>query len=186
MEKGRRRGGRVRQSGPSRQKQYGKGHTERTEAVRLKLACVGVGQRRLRLNLADRNPPTKSRQQHHKPHHGRPKSRTKTMQNRSKMCRILSPNRFGTLRLAKIAFGRLLARYFGRLKCARAAPRAVWGCPGAAKSTWKTFPGAPRTFKNAPGELLRRAWRPFVLASVAQDARGSIFGSFRDQISTFF
>ena len=186
MEKGRRRGGRVRQSGPSRQKQYGKGHTERTEAVRLKLACVGVGQRRLRLNLADRNSPTKSGQQHHKPHHGRPKSRTKTIQNRSKMCRKSSPNRSGTLRLAKIALGRFLERYFGCQKCARAAPRAVLGCPGAAKSTWKTFLGAPKTFKNAPCELLRRAWNPFVLASVAQDARGSIFGGFRDEISMFF
>ena len=140
----------------------------------------------MRLNLADVTPPTKSRQQHHKPHHGRPKSRTKTIQNRSKMYRKSSPNHSGTLRLAKIAFGRLLARYFGRLKCAQAVPRAVLGCTGAAKSTWKTFLGAPRTFKNAFGELLRRAWRPFVLASVAQDARGSIFGSFRDQISTFF
>ena len=145
-----------------------------------------MGQRRLRLNLEDRNPPTKSRQQHHKPHHGRPESRTKTIQNRSKMCRKSSPNRSGTLRLAKIAFGRFLERYFGRQKCARAAPRAVLGCPGAAKSSWKTFLGAPRTFKNAFGELLRRVCRPFVLASVAQDARGSIFGSFRGQISTFF
>ena len=145
-----------------------------------------MGQRRLRLNLADRNPPTKSRQQHHKPHHGRPKSRTKTIQNRSKMCRKSSPNRSGTLKLAKIALRRFLERYLGRQKCARVAPRAVLGCPGAAKSTRKTFLGAPRTFKNAFGELLRRAWRPFVLASVAQDARGSIFGSFRDQISVFF
>ena len=135
---------------------------------------------------ADRSPPTKSRQQHNKPHHGRPKSRTKTTQNRSKMCRKSSPNRFGTLRLAKIALGRLLERYFGRQKCAQAAPRAVLGCSGAAKSTWKTFLGAPRTFKNAFGELLRCAWRPFVLASVAQDARGLIFGSFRDQISMIF
>ena len=101
------------------------------------------------------------------------------------MYRKSSPHRSGTLRLAKIAFGRLLERYFGRQKYARAAPRAVLGCPGAAKSTWKTFLGAPRTFKNAFGELLRRAWRPFVLVSVAQDARGSIFGNFRDQISTF-
>ena len=145
-----------------------------------------MGQRRLRLNLADRNPPTKFRQQHHKPHHGRPKSRTKTIQNRSKMRRKSSPNRSGTLKLAKIALGRFLERYLGRQKCARVAPRAVLGCPGAAKSTWKTFLGAPRTFKNASGELLRRVWSPFVLASVAQDARGSIFGSFRDQISTFF
>ena len=145
-----------------------------------------MGQRRLQLNLADNNLPTESRQQHHEPHHGRPKSRTKTLHNRSKMCRILSPNRSGTVRVAKIALGRLLVRCFGHQMCARAAPRAVLGCPGAAKSTWKTFLGAPRTFKNAFGELLRRAWRPFVLASVAQDACGSIFERFRDQISTFF
>ena len=151
-----------------------------------KINFVGVGQRRLRLNLADGSPPTKSRQQHHKPHHVRPKSRTKTIQNRSNMCRKSSPNRSETLKLAQIAFGRFLERYFGRQKCAQAAPRAVLGCPGAAKITWKTFLGAPRTFKNAFGELLRRAWSPFLLASVAQDARGSIFGGFRDQISTFF
>ena len=170
----------------ARRKQYGKGHTERTEAVRLKLACVGVGQRRLRLNLADRNSPTKSGQQHHKPHHGRPKSRTKTIQNRSKMCRKSSSNRSGMLRLAKIALERFLERYFGCQKCARAPPRAVLGCPGAARSTRKTFLGAPRTFKKAPGELLRRAWSPFVLASVAQNTRGWIFGGFRHQILTFF
>ena len=170
----------------AREGQYGKGHTEGTEAVRLKQSCVGVGQRRLRLNLADRNSPTKSGQQHHKPHHGRLKSRTNTVQNRSKMCRKSSPNRSGMLRLAKIALGRFLERYFGCQKRARAPPRAVLGRPGAAKSTRKTFLGAPRTFRNAFGELLRRAWRPFVLASVAQDARGSIFGSFRDQISTVF
>ena len=145
-----------------------------------------MGQRRLRLNLADGSPPTKSRQQHHKPHHGRPKSRTKTIQNRSKMCRKSSPNRSGTLKLAKIAFGRFLERYLGRQKCARAAPRAVLGCPGVVIITWKMFLGAPKTFKNAPCELLRRAWSPFVLASVAQDARASIFGGFGDQISMFF
>ena len=39
----------------AREGQSGKGHMERTEAVRLKKACVGVGQRRLQLNLADRN-----------------------------------------------------------------------------------------------------------------------------------
>ena len=96
------------------------------------------------------NPPTKSRQQHHKPHHGRPKSRTKTIQNRSKMCRKSSPNRSGTLKLAKIALGRFLKRYFGSQKCARAAPRAVLGCPGAAKSAWKTLLGAPRTLQKTP------------------------------------
>ena len=60
------------------------------------------------------------------------------------------------------------------------------GMPRGCQKHPKTFLGAPRTFKNAFGELLRRAWGPFVLASVAQDARGSIFGSFRDQISVFF
>ena len=148
--------------------------------------CVGMGQHRLQLNLADKNLPTKSRQQHHEPHHGRPKSRTKTLQNRSKMCRILSPNRSGTVRVAKIALGRLLVRCFGHQMCARAAPRAVLGCPGVVIITWKMFLGAPKTFKNAPCELLRRAWSPFVLASVAQDARALIFGGFGDQISMFF
>ena len=144
-----------------------------------------MGQRRLQLNLADKSPPTESRQQHHEPRHGRPKSRTKTIQNRSKMCRILSPNRSGTVRVAKIALGRLLVRCFGHQTCARAAPRVVLGCPGVVKITWKMFLGAPKTFKNAPCELLRRAWSPFVLASVAQDARALIFRGLGDQISMF-
>ena len=116
-----------------------------------------------------------------------PRTSEKSSENYTKsMCRKSSPNRSGTLRLAKIALGRFLERYFGRPKCARASPRAVLGSPGVAKNAWKTFPGAPRTFKNAPGKLQRCAWSPFVLASAAQDARGSIFGSFRDQISMFF
>ena len=152
MEKGRRRGGRVRQSGPSRQKQYGKGHTERTEAVRLKLACVGVGQRRLRLNLADRNSPTKSGQQHHKPHHGRPKSRTKTIQNRSKMCRKSSPNRSGMLRLAKICpwtvFGTIL--WMSKVR------------PGPSKSGLGMPRGCQKHPENVSGcakDVQKRVWR---------------------------
>ena len=123
----------------AREGQYGKGHTERTEAVLLKKACVGVGQRRLRLNLADGSPPTKSRQQHHKPHHGRPKSRTKTIQNRSKMCRKSSPNRSGTLRLAKIAFG----RFWNDILDAKSAPGPLqersWDAPGLPKAPGKRF-----------------------------------------------
>ena len=140
----------------------------------------------MQLNLADKNLPTESRQQHHEPHHGRPKSRTKTLQNRSKMCRILSPNRSGTVRVAKIALGRLLVRCFGHQMCARAAPRAVLGCPGVVIITWKMFLGAPKTFKNAPCELLRRAWSPFVLASVAQNARGLILKVLAMKFQRFF
>ena len=82
--------------------------------------------------------------------------------------------------------GRLLVRCFGRQKRAQGAPRAFLGRPGPAKRAWETLPGAPKMFKKAPGELPRRTWSPFVLASAAQDARRLIFEGFCDEISKFF
>ena len=37
-----------------------------------------------------------------------------------------------------------------------------------------------------PGELQRRTWSPFVSASAAQNALGSIFEGFRGEIPMFF
>ena len=101
-----------------------------------------MGQRRLRLNLADRNPPTKSRQQHHKPHHGRPKSRTKTIQNRSKMCRKSSPNRCWTV------FGTILW-----------TPKVR---PGRSKSGLGMPRGCQKHLENVSGcakDVQKRVWR---------------------------
>ena len=113
-------------------------------------------------------------------------SQPKMLENRSKIGRKSSPNRSLTARVTKIAPGRLLARRFGRPKRARAAPRALLGCPRAAKSAWRAFLGVPRTIKNAAGEPLGRNWSPFVLASAANHALGSIFEGFRGEIPAFF
>ena len=111
-----------------------------------------MGQRRLRLNLADRNPPTKSRQQHHKPHHGRPKSRAKTIQNRSKMYRKSSPNHSGTLRLAKIALGRFLERYLGRQKMRPGRSKSGLGMPRGCQKH-------PENVSGCAKDVQKRVWR---------------------------
>ena len=107
-------------------------------------------------------------------------------ENLSQIERKSSPNRSLTARVTKIAPGRLLARRFGRPKRARAAPRALLGCPRAAKSAWRAFLGVPRTIKNAAGEPPGSTWSPFVSASAAQNAFGSIFEGFRGEIPVLF
>ena len=113
-------------------------------------------------------------------------SQPKLLENRSKISRKSSPNRSLTVRVTKIAPGRLLARCFRRPNRARAAPRALLGYPRAAKSAWRAFLGVPRTVKNAAGKPPGRNWSPFVLASAAQHARGSIFEGFRGELPAFF
>jgi hypothetical protein len=125
------------------------------------------------------------------------KSKRKTSENRAKIDPKSSQNRTkidpkslrggpGALRGDPGRSGALPGRPRDGQKRARASPRALLGRPGASKSALETPRGAPRTLGNAPGELPRRSWSPFVSPNAWKDARAPIFDGFCDENRSFF
>ena len=98
-------------------------------------------------------------------------SQPKMLENRSKISRKSSPNRSLTVRVTKIAPGRLLARCFGRPNRARAAPRALVGCQKRLESVSGRAKDGQKRGWRAPGQKLehiclgercpRRSWINF-------------------------